>query len=495
MKLTERIKRLKGEIRELMNESKAIVALAEDEDRDLNDDEKKRVDEILGSGEDSPGLIAKLEEDLARWEKIEAREKKLREPQDPDGIRSAIGGGGDAGGNSAGLAGGRVIIPATARRHGSLRGFVGDHPGGFRAEERAYRFGMFALALASRQLPNRYDFPRAEEFVKNHVANLNAIRGAAHAGGSGGTGAHFTIPDEFSGDLINLKESRGVVRQLFGRTTMMSDTKRQPRRTGGLTAYAVGENASGTESTMSFDDIELVARKWMVISRISKELDEDNAIEIGDVLAQEIAYAFADKEDEAGINGDGTSTYHGIIGARTRLQDVDGSGTDSAGLKTQGTGSTWGAIVLADFDPVVGALPDYADGPDTAWIMSRVFFYEVVNKLVEAAGGTTPTDLRQGERRPRPLFKGYPVNFSQVMPKTTATTSVVAMLGDWGLAATFGDRRDETIEFSDQVYVNSQSVWERDQIAVKGTERHDINVHEYGDSSNAGAFVGLQTGS
>jgi HK97 family phage major capsid protein len=345
---------------------------------------------------------------------------------------------------------------------------------------------MWALALASRQLPNRYNFPRAEQFVEKHFEMV------ASEGGAGAGGGHYTVPEEFSADLIDLKESRGVVRRLFGRESMMSDVKRMPRRTSGLTAYWVGENQAGTESDIGLDDVELTARKLMAITRMSKEIDEDNAIGLGDKLAAEISYAFADKEDEAGFNGDGTSTYGKIVGARARMQDVDDAGTDSAGLVT-GDGNAYSELTLANFQSVVALLPDFADNSETVWVCHRLLYYDVMDKLALASGGVTAVEIRAGDRRPRPIFLGYPVEFSQVFPKTAANSQVCALLGDFGIAATFGDRRSEEIEFSDQVYVNSQSVWERDQIAIKGTERVDMNIHEYGDATNAGAIVGLET--
>jgi len=127
------------------------------------------------------------------------------------------------------------------------------------------------------------------------------------------------------------------------------------------------------------------------------------------------------------------------------------------------------------------------------WVMHRTFFYEVVNKLVEAAGSATPMDLRGGERRPRPMFKGYPVEFSQVYPSAAADTTVFCTLGDHALAASFGDRQQDSIAFSEHATVNSVSVFETNQIAVRGTQRFDINVHDVGDTSVAGPVVGGQT--
>jgi HK97 family phage major capsid protein len=50
-----------------------------------------------------------------------------------------------------------------------------------------------------------------------------------------------------------------------------------------------------------------------------------------------------------------------------------------------------------------------------------------------------------------------------------------------------GTRRGLTLAISDQRY------FEYDQLAIKGTERVDINVHDVGDTSDAGAMIMLAT--
>jgi len=277
---------------------------------------------------------------------------------------------------------------------------------------------------------------------------------------------------------------------------MSSDVRSDPRWVSGLTAYFVSEGGAGTTSSGTRDRIQLTAKDLMVLSTMSNNLSADAAIDIGDQLAGDIAYAFANKEDECAFNGDGSSTYGGIVGVRSKLQDVDGAGTDSAGLVTQATGSTWGAIVLADFNSVIGTLPQYADTSNAVWVCHKTFYETVMSKLALAAGGVTAAEISSGgDRRPRPSFLGYPVEFSQVFPSTTAVTTVSCTLGDHSLGARFGDRQQESIMFSEHATVNSSSVFERNDIAVRGTERFDINVHDAGDASNAGPIVGLETGS
>lgn len=382
----------------------------------------------------------------------------------------------------------RFKIHKRALRIGTPTNFHGVRDG-MDAEHRAYRFGQWVLSRVAQDLPGRFRFPYAEEFVRNYMNPTNTAHGESDAV----TGGHYLVPDEFNRDLIDLREQFGVVRRIFGRAPMTGDVLHTPRRASGLTAYFVAENAAGTESNMTWNDVQLTAKDLMVLSRMSNQLNQDAVISIGDALAGEIAYAFSNKEDECGFNGDGTSTYGGMQGVRNLLTSIDGAGTDSAGLKIQGTSNTWSAQVLADFHAVVGKLPQYADTINATWVCHKTYYAEVMQKLELASGGVTALEVASGDRRPRPLFLGYPVTFSQVFPSVTATSGVTAVLGDFTLGALFGDRQQTSIAFSEHASVGGENVFERNQIAVRGTERFDLNVHGCGTSAVVGPIVGLAT--
>jgi HK97 family phage major capsid protein len=238
--------------------------------------------------------------------------------------------------------------------------------------------------------------------------------------------------------------------------------------------------------------VRLTAKDLMVLSRYTNQVSMDVVVNFGDDLAGEISYAFANKEDDCAFNGTGSNTYGGIVGVRTKLQDVDGAGTDSIGL-ANATGNLYSEIVLGDFNKVVGLLPQHADTDRACWVCHKAFYHTVMQKLEMAAGGATMMEIANGDRRPRPLFAGYPVEFSQVMPSTEANTQVCALLGDFTQGAAFGDRQEESIAFSEHATVNSENVFERNEIAIRGTERFDVVVHDVGSSSVAGPIVGLQT--
>lgn len=374
-------------------------------------------------------------------------------------------------------------VPAEAKRYGTVKNFAPITRNGMDAEERAYALGTWSMACMGHAKSLEWCTQRGIE-VKLQQETVNT------AGG-------FSVPIILSADFIDLKEQFGVVRRLFGRYPMISDTLLINRRASGLTAYPIAEGQVTTESTMSIDQVRLTAKDWGVIARMTNQLNADSVMSWGDRLAYEIGYAFANKEDLCGFNGDGTSPYSGITGLTTQFTNKWTAGIPGTGigLIKQGTSNTWAAMVMGDFDAVVGALPQYADTPNCVWVMHRTFYYTVCEKLIQAAGGVPAYEVRQGQRAPRPLFKGYPVEFAQVLPSTSTSGQVNAFLGDLSLGCAFGDRAQDSIDFSSQASVGGQSMWERNQMGVRGIERFDINVHDVGNgTTQAGPIVALANG-
>jgi hypothetical protein len=75
------------------------------------------------------------------------------------------------------------------------------------------------------------------------------------------------------------------------------------------------------------------------------------------------------------------------------------------------------------------------------------------------------------------------VEFAQVMPSTSATAQVVATLGDFTRWPRVRRPPAGLRSLQHQASVGGQSMWERNQIGVRGIERFDINVHDVGDGS------------
>ena len=340
----------------------------------------------------------------------------------------------------------------------------------------AYQFGRWAAACMGHK--KSVDWCANRGIVtKAHVENVNS------AGG-------FLVPDEFSDTLISLREEYGVFRRNAKLEPMASDTKRIPLRSATLSASFVGEATAGTESTQTFQQVNLVAKKLMVLTTISNELNEDSLINLGDSVAGEIAYAFAKKEDECGFLGDGTSTYGGIVGAIHAINDV----SSNAGVNTASANEdTLADLDLADLLDTMAVLPNYADSPNCKWYMHKSVYAGTIQTMIYEAGGTSARERAEGVQGSS--FLGYPVEFVQVMPSSstadgdsTTPLNYPVLFGDLAMAASMGDRRQNTIAFSD----SALNAFEQDEIVVRGTERFDINFHTPGTSSEAGPLVALK---
>lgn len=300
-------------------------------------------------------------------------------------------------------------------------------------------------------------------------------------------GGYLVLP-EFDANVVKLELQYGVFDRYARSVNMTSDAKLRDRKTGGLTMYAVGESQVITESSLTWDQFQLIARKWGVLSRITNELSADAIISVMDELAQDVAKASAQKKDEAGFLGDGTSTYHGIAGVSPELLRING--VDTGGGLILADGDLFKEITLANLNDLVSIVPDFP-GIDPVWFCSKLFYHSVMEKLLTAAGGNTVTNIEQGGNRR--IFLGYPVQFSNVMPKADTTSQIACLLGDLDMSSDVGDRQATTIALSDSATVGGENVFERDQKAVRWTERWDINNHDLGTATVAGPVVGLIT--
>lgn len=338
----------------------------------------------------------------------------------------------------------------------------------FRSEESAYRAGMHVKGFLM-------DDSEARRWCFDH-----GVESRAQAGGVNSLGG-VLVSDEMSNEIIRLVEEFGAFPANARRMPMSSDSMVIARRTGGLTARAVGENTEISTSDVNFDNVQLTARIWGIANRIPNSLLEDSIIDLADVMALEIAQAFAEAFDNTGFIGDGTSTYHGETGITVKIDD----GNHTASVVTAANGNTtFGTLDLDDFTKAVAKLPLYAKR-NAKWYISPSGWGAAMLRLMAAAGGNTKGDVAGGYAE---QFLGYPVVMCHPMVGAlTGTTGQVACLfGDLSQAATFGERRAIAIRTASERYI------EYDQTLTFATTRNAIVVHDLGNTTTAGPMIGLK---
>lgn len=340
---------------------------------------------------------------------------------------------------------------------------------GFSSAEQAYDAAMsFRAGWAKFQ--DRTD-RRAEAHLSSRGLTPMAIATVADPT----TGGYFT-PEPLSAAIIERKAAVGASRQLATVVPMDSGELTVPVESTGLTVYRTAETATLTASDFTFGTAELKAEKRSVFAKVSNELRDDALIVWLDRFVNRAAYALASSEDDDFINGDGTSTYSGEVGLLESL------GSAGVFTPTNGTGkSVWSGLALVDFASTMTLLPsDFANGNE-GWVCSPQFYVEVILKTISGVPQGIAADGR-------PLFLNRPVTLTQSMPTTTAVSQVSCLYGSFSEAALIGDR-GLSFAATDQAL----GAFDADITWMRANSRVDINVHAGGDSSNAGAYVGLST--
>jgi len=457
---------------DLVQSMDALMATANSEDRALTDDEQAQFDETVTQ-------VATVDKRITNEQTL--LNAQTAAPSIPDANVTVVDDAQTAAGVKPRPADNKIQFPS---RRGTLQCFVGENGKATdESSKAAYRFGMWLKAIAGQKGPQRFckDYGIPLQYVDTPGVDI----GAAYNEGTNTAGGYLVLP-EFDAAIIRLVEFYGLARQLCRVVPMGSETKDRNRRTGGLTAYFVGESDAGTESTGSWDRVSLIAKKLMVLTRMTNELNADSIINTADNIAMEVAYALAKKEDQCLFLGDGTSTYGSIMGVIEKLSTING--VDEGGGLILADGNLMSEIVLGDFNRMVAILPDYAEAM-ASWISHKYFYAAVMQRLEAAAGGNTIDSITAGNKQRQ--FLGDPVKTTNTMPKTDANSQIVALYGDMRQAVDFGDRAQMTMAVSDSATVGTDNVFEQDELAFRATERFDINVHDVGDSTNAGPVVGL----
>jgi HK97 family phage major capsid protein len=363
-------------------------------------------------------------------------------------------------------------VYAVPKSHGNLRAFLGsDGP------ERAYRAGMHLRGFV-------FGDADARRWCYDH-----GVESRAQAGGINALGGILTSP-ELSTEIIRLVEQFGAFPAHARRVRMSSDTFMIARRTGGLAARPVGENAEVLASDVTFDNVELVARIWGVANRIPASLLEDSIIDLADTMAVEAAQAFAEAFDNAGFVGDGTNTYHNTVGVCTKILKP----AHSASVVTATGHSTFDDLTMKDFTNLIARLPLYArTGRNAAWYISPAGWGSAMLRLAmlpggsSAPGGNATDNIAAGfgER-----FLGYQVHLVHSMESNLTGTSgsVACLFGDLSQACAFGERRAIGMRTSTERYI------EFDQVLTFATTRNAMVAHDVGSTTKAGPIVALKFG-
>lgn len=438
----------KKEQRKKLLDDAAALAVVEN----LTDEQKAGVDKMIADAETLRADIDRIEKIEAARKSLEATETRKSDPIEP--TKEPV------------HAEPKKDEPWLSGYYGGLRAYKNTTDG----RKAAYQAGQWIRATL---LGNR----SAQKWCENNLPEYRAMSENTNTAGG------YLVPEVLANTIVDLREQYGIVRQNVQVVPMSSDKLMIPRRAGGVTAAFLGESGSITTSDPTFNMVELSAKKLGAGTVIPTELIDDAIINVADWVANEIAYAFAKKEDECVFLGNGTTTYGGINGLANKLAGTIGAGQLAGAVDAASGHDTFAEIDQTDLVTMMAKLPQYARA-GAKFYCSATAYDLVFQRLAATIGGNTIQTLGGGFG---PSYLGYPIVISQVLPTSTGDLSDLPMLyfGNLPMACVMGTRRDLRLVTSTERYV------EYDQVAIYGTERFDVNLHSVGDTSTAGPILAL----
>ena len=219
-----------------------------------------------------------------------------------------------------------------------------------------------------------------EEQAVQFMTNLRE----AVAVGSDYTGL---VPSAIAAEIVRKRESFGKFRPLARKMSFAGDYTVAIDGDQATASYATeAENLATKESTPTLNLVTFSAYKLVALVKVSNEFLEDLAVDAMGWLTDNIARAFAKKEDAETLNGLGSDSNN-IEGILTKVT-TDGDETAE--------GLTY--FTLGDVKDLIGALGEYKDGavlvmhPTTKTFIKKMqdsnkqFYFPIQTDVTEIEG-------------------------------------------------------------------------------------------------------------
>lgn len=129
-----------------------------------------------------------------------------------------------------------------------------------------------------------------------------------------GDDGQVLLPTVVREEIEEIAQVYGVARQLVQTFNHVVGTIKIPGGSGETPAVAIGEGQAYTADKRAFEAVQLNPQKWGKIIPWTYEANREIGPQILMDVQRSMARGFAKAEDDALINGDGTSSYHGIEG-------------------------------------------------------------------------------------------------------------------------------------------------------------------------------------
>ncbi len=280
------------------------------------------------------------------------------------------------------------------------------------------------------------------DYHGDYTALKTLSEGTAEDGG-------YLVPSEYHAELIGLVQDAPTMRSLVRTIPVGTDSGEYPVMSGGFDVEVVDENQPFGTDEPGFSNLTYTVVKVGNIVPMSRELFEDNKVDLYQVILDLFAEIIGLKEDYYVFNGNGTKQPLGILNASGVLE-----------AQATGTGLVWTDLVATKYK--VPARKRQAGG--LVWFGNSTAF-ELIEKLTDDYGRPLWRNDLTGDR-PATLLN-YPYREVAYLPATDDVGGATMVLMDPKEYWLF-DRQVFTTETS-----REGDYFANHQVGVKGFERID----------------------
>ena len=289
----------------------------------------------------------------------------------------------------------------------------------------------------------------------------------------------------FGTDVIRLFNSFGKMASVANVVTM-TDSNEFTRIRNLTETIAVSYPPEVTQVTSTDADLRLYTartKQAMLRSVVSLTALRYSRLSLADEIARTFANSFQRAEDNAAINGDGTSSFGGIVGLDTQFRAL---GLNNTGGRVLG-GGNWAAYTRAVFETALSRAPAYANEAGLYWACCNAFFEGVMKPIARAAGGNAVDDISNWSGNGA-KFLGRPVILSEVINSNadTGTSTIDCYLGNFNLGL------DLIRSSGMEIETDLSSGFNTATANIRGLLYHGAQcAHGVGTASAAGPIVAL----
>ena len=274
------------------------------------------------------------------------------------------------------------------------------------------------------------------------------------------------VPEITYDKVVRIIEEASIIRKLAQVIPMTSNTMVIPTRTSGPTvSWLTNEMSQATKTSVVFGNPTLTSKTLMAIDEISAELDEDSIIALEPFFAQVFAEAVGKEENKQAFNNGVTN------------QPFTSVSDESISTQTfAAQGNAFSEVTYADLLALQFAV-DSKVIANSVFVMHSAAFKECVG-LKDSNGrpifSTSYTHLGSVDSFGNQqlgqctMLLGRPCYLTDVMPSSGGSSKLFGLYGDFSKFA-FGDRKQLTVDWSDQVYYEygNLALRVRERIAMK----------------------------